>query len=118
MKKLIVLILATVAMSSQAAQIVSIVWPFNIGSTQANYARALVTEANKTQNKFTFVLENKTGAGSSIAANYVANSRELSIMAANAGSGFVYFIAIKLDWRLTSVTDKLSRVRRISDCSE
>ena len=84
MKKLIVLILATVAMSSQAAQIVSIVWPFNIVSTQANYARALVTEANKTQNKFTFVLENKTGAGSSIAANYVANSRELSIMAATS----------------------------------
>ena len=69
MKKLIVLILATVAMSSQAAQIVSIVWPFNIGSTQANYARALVTEANKTQNKFTFVLENKTASNKRKMAN-------------------------------------------------
>ena len=84
MKKFIALILATVSMTSQSAQIVNVVWPFNIGSTQANYARALITEANKTQNKFTFVLENKTGAGSSIAANYVANSRELSIMAATS----------------------------------
>lgn len=84
MKKLIALLLVAITTSIHASQTVNIVWPFNIGSTQANYARALITEANKTQNKFIFVLENKTGAGSSIAANYVANSRELSIMAATS----------------------------------
>lgn len=84
MKKIIAMVLFAISMTAQSAQTVNVVWPFNIGSTQANYARALITEANKTQNKFAFVLENKTGAGSSIAANYVANSRELSIMAATS----------------------------------
>lgn len=85
MKKIVTALLAaTFVAAASASQTVSVVWPFNIGSTQANYARALITEANRMQNKYKFVLENKTGAGSSIAANYVANNREPAIMAATS----------------------------------
>jgi tripartite-type tricarboxylate transporter receptor subunit TctC len=84
MKKIITILLAVCSLAAHASQTVSVVWPFNIGSTQANYARTLITEANKNQNKYTFVLENKTGAGSSIAANYVANSKQPAIMAATS----------------------------------
>jgi tripartite-type tricarboxylate transporter receptor subunit TctC len=84
MKKIITILLAVCSLAVHASQTVSVVWPFNIGSTQANYARTLITEANKNQNKYTFVLENKTGAGSSIAANYVANSKQPAIMAATS----------------------------------
>jgi tripartite-type tricarboxylate transporter receptor subunit TctC len=84
MKKIITMLLAMCCLTAHASQTVSVVWPFNIGSTQANYARTLITEANKNQNKYTFVLENKTGAGSSIAANYVANSKQPAVMAATS----------------------------------
>lgn len=84
MKKIISALLAVVASSVFAGQTVSVVWPFNIGSTQANYARSLITEANRIQQDYTFVLENRPGAGSSIAANHVAHSKELAIMAATS----------------------------------
>lgn len=84
MKKFITILLTMYSLVSYASQPVSVVWPFNIGSTQANYARALITEANKNQNKYTFVLQNKIGAGSSIAANYVANASRPTIMAATS----------------------------------
>lgn len=84
MKKIITMVLAMCCLTTHASQTVSVVWPFNIGSTQANYARTLINEANKNQNKYTFVLENKPGAGSSIAANYVSNSKQPAIMAATS----------------------------------
>lgn len=84
MKKIITILLAVCSLAAHASQTVSVVWPFNIGSTQANYARTLIQEANKNQNKYTFVLENKTGAGSSIAANHVVNSKQPAVMAATS----------------------------------
>lgn len=85
MKKLIGLTLSCIAMSCSAAPTtVGVVWPFNIGSTQANYSRALISAANKSQSKYSFVLENKPGAGSSIAANYVAGNNRPTIMAATS----------------------------------
>lgn len=83
-KILLSLFFAAASAAVHAAQTVSVVWPFNIGSTQANYARTLIAEANRLQNKYVFVLENRTGAGSSIAANHVANSKEPAIMAATS----------------------------------
>ncbi len=83
-KILLSLFFAVASTVVHAAQTISVVWPFNIGSTQANYARTLIAEANRLQNKYVFVLENRTGAGSSIAANHVANSKEPAIMAATS----------------------------------
>ena len=61
---------ALTAMVSQAEQI-SIIWPFGMGDTQAQYSRSLVEELNRTQKKYTFILENKPGAGATIGAKYV-----------------------------------------------
>lgn len=66
---------------SVASETVSIVWGFSIGSNQANTVRHIIEEANNSQQKYKFVLENKTGAGGSIAANYVLQNPTNSLVA-------------------------------------
>jgi tripartite-type tricarboxylate transporter receptor subunit TctC len=85
MKKIILSIGALlVAASSFAQQSVPIVWPFAPGSNQANFARAIVEEANKQQTKYVFHFENKPGAGGSIAANYVVNYNGIALLHSNS----------------------------------
>jgi tripartite-type tricarboxylate transporter receptor subunit TctC len=60
------------AFSSQAQQQISIIWPFGMGDTQAQYSRSLVDELNKNQKKYNFILENRPGAGATIGAKHVA----------------------------------------------
>lgn len=85
MKKLLLGIGALVlAVSSYAQQSVPIVWPFAPGSNQANFARAIVEEANKQQTKYLFHFENKPGAGGSIAANYVLNYNGIALLTSSA----------------------------------
>jgi len=43
------------------------IWGFAIGSTQGNYIRAILDQANQDQKKYQFVFEHKPGAGGSIA---------------------------------------------------
>jgi tripartite-type tricarboxylate transporter receptor subunit TctC len=82
MKKLAVGILfSAITVMAQAAEEIKIVWGFSIGSNQANTVRILIDEANKIQDKYKFVLENKTGAGGSIAANYVLQNGDNSMVA-------------------------------------
>lgn len=71
------------AMVSQAQQ-VSIVWPFGMGDTQAQYSRSLVEELNRTQKKYTFILENKPGAGATIGAKHVASTPNTILSASTA----------------------------------
>jgi tripartite-type tricarboxylate transporter receptor subunit TctC len=75
MKK-VVLAVAVMCLASlaQAKEVISIVWPFGLGDTQAQYSRSLVEVLNQQQNKYTFILENKPGAGASIGARYVVNT--------------------------------------------
>lgn len=85
MKKLLLGIGALVlAVSSYAQQSVPIVWPFAPGSNQANFARAIVEEANKQQTKYLFHFENKPGAGGSIAANYVLNYNGIALLTSSS----------------------------------
>lgn len=63
-----------------AQTVVPIVWPFAPGSTQANYIRTLVENANFQQNKYQFVFKHKPGAGGSIAMNYVASNGQLTLI--------------------------------------
>jgi tripartite-type tricarboxylate transporter receptor subunit TctC len=85
MKKIILSIGALlVAASSFAQQSVPIVWPFAPGSNQANFARAIIEEANKQQTKYVFHFENKAGAGGAIAANYVANYNGVALLHSNS----------------------------------
>lgn len=85
MKKL--LIATTVAIASFAAQAqhtISIVWPFGMGDTQAQYSRSLVEEINKKQKKYNFILENRPGAGGAIGARYVASTPNSILSASTA----------------------------------
>lgn len=74
--------MALTAFSAQAQQQISIVWPFGMGDTQAQYSRSLVEELNKAQKKYTFILENRPGAGATIGAKHVAATPN-SVLAAS-----------------------------------
>lgn len=84
MKKLLPLLLAMLVNVSHAQTSVPLVWPFAPGSNQANFARAIVEEANKQQTKYVFHFENKPGAGGSIAANYVANYNGIALLTSSS----------------------------------
>lgn len=82
MKRLVVgMLFSAMATMAQAAEEIKIVWGFSIGSNQANTVRILIDEANKIQNKYKFVLENKTGAGGTVAANYVLQNGSDTVVA-------------------------------------
>ena len=70
-KKILSALLMCIASVSFAKETVTIIWPFNIGSNQANTLRAIIAEANAAQNDYELVLDNKPGAGGVVAANYV-----------------------------------------------
>ena len=65
------IILAVLALSATAAEKVSGVWGWIPTSTQGSYFRAILDEANRAQDKYEFVFENRPGAGASIAARHV-----------------------------------------------
>ena len=69
---------------AQAQTTVTIVWPFGMGDTQAQYSRSLVEELNKNQKKYTFILENKPGAGATIGAKHVAATPNTVLSASTA----------------------------------
>lgn len=70
-KKILVALLMCIASVAFAKETITIIWPFNIGSNQANTLRAIITEANAVQSDYELVLDNKPGAGGVVAANYV-----------------------------------------------
>ena len=51
---------------------IKVVWGFSINSNLANTVRLMCEEINQSQDKYTFVLVNKLGAGGTIAANAVS----------------------------------------------
>jgi tripartite-type tricarboxylate transporter receptor subunit TctC len=65
-------------------QPVQVVWPFAAGSSQAMMIRGLLDSANQQQNKYQFTFVNKPGAGGAIAANYVADSPQLAVLASTS----------------------------------
>ena len=82
MKYILAVILSIGAVMANAQQTISIVWPFGMGDTQAQYSRSLVEELNKNQKRYNFILENRPGAGATIGAKHVANTAN-SILAAS-----------------------------------
>ena len=65
------LLIALTCGFASAGENVTIVYGFGPGDVQAQMARTLVNEANKLQDKYTFLFDIKPGAGQSVAANYV-----------------------------------------------
>lgn len=83
MKKFL-LTLVFVSSAVQSQQIITVVWPFGMGDTQAQYSRSLIDELNNNQKKYTFILENKPGAGATIGAKYVAATPNTVLAASTA----------------------------------
>jgi tripartite-type tricarboxylate transporter receptor subunit TctC len=81
---LIATAIAVTSLAAQAQQTISIVWPFGMGDTQAQYSRSLVEELNKSQKKYTFILENRPGAGATIGARHVAATPNTVLAASTA----------------------------------
>lgn len=85
MKKIIMAVSMTaLSFVAHAQQNISIVWPFGMGDTQAQYSRSLVEELNKSQKKYNFILENKPGAGATIGAKYVVSTPNTVLAASTA----------------------------------
>ena len=75
MKKLVfAFCLAFFAAQVSAREVVTIYYAFSPADTMANYSRTLVEEANKIQDKYTFLFDTKPGAGNVVAANHVKNT--------------------------------------------
>lgn len=79
MKKIIMGFLLTIATAAFANTNVPIVWPFSPASNQATALRTIIQNANSEQNKYTFVFENKPGAGGSIAVNNIISDKSLKL---------------------------------------
>lgn len=86
MKKLLALVIALTSLSvfANVKQNVPIVWPFSVGSNQVNFVRAIIEEANKQQNRYQFVVDFKSGAGGTVAAQYVARTDQLTLLTSSS----------------------------------
>jgi tripartite-type tricarboxylate transporter receptor subunit TctC len=85
MKKLLTsLFLLLVASSVVAKENVTIVYSWTAADGPANYSRAIIEEANRLQNKYTFIFDTKPGAGGSIAANHVLKNPNTILATASA----------------------------------
>jgi tripartite-type tricarboxylate transporter receptor subunit TctC len=85
---LIVFLASALSFSVHAKEKVEAMWPFTPASTQGNYFRTILDEANKQQDKYEFVFANKTGAGGAIATQYIHNQQGTRILAHSSA----YFI--------------------------
>ena len=79
-KHLASLLLFFSTLAQAAPQPVPIVWPFSIGSNQVNFIRTIIDDANKKQNKYSFYIEFKPGAGGTVAAQYVDKHKSLALL--------------------------------------
>jgi tripartite-type tricarboxylate transporter receptor subunit TctC len=84
MKRLIVSLLAALSLSVTARETITIVYSWTPADTAANFHRSLAAEANKIQDRYTFVFDSRPGAGGSIAANRVANTPNTVLATASA----------------------------------
>lgn len=81
MKQILAILLASLTFSAAAKENISIVYSWTAADGPANYSRSLVEEANKIQNKYTFIFDTKPGAGGSVAANYIKNNPNSTVLA-------------------------------------
>lgn len=86
MKKLLMLLALVASFAAQARETVTLVYSWTAADNAANFYRALVDEANKIQNQYTFVFDTKPGAGGTVAAKHVlANSANTLWINSSAG---------------------------------
>jgi len=68
------------AISASAQTTVNIVWPFSIAGADTAMIRQIIDNANSKQSKYVFVYENRPGAGGTIAAKVVHDSKTLTVL--------------------------------------
>jgi len=81
MKYILTSLLLLFSSLTYAQKNVQIVWPFAAGSSQANMVRSIIDNANTQQDKYKFIFAHKPGAGGAVAAQAVADSKELAVLA-------------------------------------
>lgn len=74
MNKLLTLILALLSTAAIGRETITIMYAWSPNDSVANYHRTLALEANRIQDRYTFVLDGKPGAGGAIASNYALNT--------------------------------------------
>jgi tripartite-type tricarboxylate transporter receptor subunit TctC len=84
MKKILAVLLATLALSVQAKENITIIYGFSAADNAANYSRNLAEEANRIQNKYNFIVDVKPGAGQVVAFNYVKDTPNTIFMTSGA----------------------------------
>lgn len=84
MKKILVVLSMVLSSMAYAQKTVHVVWPFAAASPQANMIRTMIDSVNIQQDKYQFVFLHKPGAGGTIAARTVAESKELSLLASTS----------------------------------
>ena len=89
MKKILAIILATICITAQSKETVTIYYSWSPADVAANFYRALSIEANKIQDKYTFIFDTKPGAGGSVAAAYILSNPQSNLLLANSSSFFI-----------------------------
>lgn len=84
MKYILAIAMALVTLLAQARETVTIVYAWSPADAAANFHRQLAQEANRIQDRFTFVFDTRPGAGGSIAANHVLNTPNHILATASA----------------------------------
>jgi len=89
MKKLLSVLLLASVLTAQAREVVTIIYSWTASDTAANFHRSLADEANKIQDKYTFIFDTKPGAGGSVAANYILSNSQNNSILANSSAFFI-----------------------------
>lgn len=88
MKKLLLLLALVSSLTVHARETVTLVYSWTAADNAANFYRALVDEANKIQNQYTFVFDTKPGAGGTVAAKHVLNNSANTLWI-NSSAGYI-----------------------------
>lgn len=83
-KSFLGLFLFILSLTAVAKETVTITYSWTAADGPANYSRAIIEEANRLQNKYTFIFDTRPGAGGSLAANHVKNTPNTILATASA----------------------------------
>ena len=88
MKKILAVLLTVLSLTVSAKEPITLAYSWGAGDNAANFYRALVAEANKLQNQYTFLFDTKPGAGGTVAANFTTNNPTNTLWI-NSSAGFI-----------------------------
>lgn len=88
MKRLFMLFMMAISSTIWAREPISLVYSWTAGDKAANYYRALVDEANRSQTRYNFIFETRPGAGGTVAANHVLTAPN-NLLWINSSAGFI-----------------------------